>query len=105
MMIKRILYACGLGTLLQRREWVRQHSARYRIHKLKKRLRAGDQKRGMFFNYDYSPDAWAAKEGVEYWYDYPDTNADIIRYFTRHGYRVEQSKFGRNLFIYRRTKK
>ena len=99
--LRRILYATGLGTLLQRREWDRQHSLKYQIKKIKKGLRSGDQNRSMLFDRNYSTKAWAAKTGYEYFYCDPDRNDAIIRYFTKRGYIVEESKFGKNLFIYK----
>ena len=102
---KRIYYTTGIGTLLQRLEWRRQHSARYQIRKIRRGLRSGDQNRGLFFNYDYSPAAWAARIGYEWRYDDPDRRARIIDYFQRRGYTVEKSKFGKNLFIYEGRKK
>ena len=99
---KRIYYTTALGTLLQRWEWHREHSARYQIRKIKRGLKSGDQNRGMFFNRDYSAKAWGAPVGYEYHFCYPDRNVEITRYFTRRGYTVEKSKFGKNLFIYKR---
>lgn len=91
-----------ITTYLIRLEWKIQHSARYKIKKIKKGLKSGDQNRSYFFNTQYSTEAWSAQIGYEYHYDYPNHNDIIIRYFTKRGYRVEQSKFGKNLYIYRR---
>ena len=98
--LRRIYYTTGIGTLLQRLDWRRQHSARYQIRKIKRGLRSGDQKRSLLFQRNYSARAWAAPVGYEWHYDDPDHTAQIIDYFRRRGYAVEISKFGKNLFIY-----
>ena len=99
---KRIYYTTALGTLLQRWGWHRQHSARYQIRKIKRGLKSGDQNRSLLFNRQYSLKAWGAPVGYEYHYCAPNHNLEIIRYFTRRGYEIEKSKFGKNLFIYKR---
>ena len=100
-MIRRILYALGIGTLLQRSEWERQHSAKYQIRKIKRGLESGNQHRSMIFEKNYPQEVWDAPIGYEYYFDYPDRNAEIISYFTRKGYSVAESSFGANLFIYK----
>lgn len=97
----RVYYASAIGTILQRLEWKREHSSRYRIKKIKNGLKTGDQNRSMFFDKNYSGKARTATTGYEYHYDYPNTNREITQYFQKRGYTVENSKFGKNLFIYK----
>lgn len=97
----RVFYGTEIGTILQRIEWRREHSAKYRIRKINKGLSSGEQNRGILFDNYYSEQAVSSQNGYEYHFDYPDTNDAITKYFTSRGYEVEKSRFGRNLFIYK----